>query len=112
MTAGADSRKQVALRLSQTSYDQLQRACFIQRTSQSKLVEDALGEYCLNHNLLASYEVVIDKDCVALLKTGEGKPEILEMRIRNGVSPESLRERYSARLNAPVRLVVKQGDEP
>ena len=105
-------RKQVAVRLRPEVFGQLQRACSLLYRTQSQIVEESLREYFVNHHLHTIYQVVVDKECVALLKTSDGVPEIVEMRVRNGVPPSALQERYAARLNMPVELVVHEGEKP
>jgi hypothetical protein len=110
--ATSENRKQVAVRLHPLTFEQLQRACFLLHKTQSQTVEDALREYFTNHHLQAAYQVVVSKDCVVLLKTGEGDPEVVETHIRNGLPPAAIKEKYAVRLNMPVQLVVLEGDKP
>ena len=103
-------KKGTTLRLCSGTRQTLALASSVLRKSNSLIAEEALHDYFNKHNLGSRYQVTLTKESVVLLQIGtNGKPDVLEVGIRNGESATQVAERYRVKLRAPVELVEKDG---
>ena len=109
MSAAGDKRT-TTVRLSEATLTQLQKAAYILKRSQSQVVEDALGEYFKAHGLQERYVVSVDGEYSVLIRVEGEQLEVVEVKQRNGVTPNALAERYAAQLHAPVTLVIEKDE--
>ncbi len=101
-------KKATTIRLAPDTKSRLENVARLTKKSESLLVEEALGEYFKNHGYNARYTMGANASCYVLFKQEGDHVFVLDQQIRNGVSLETIRDRYAAKYNAPVDLLIEQ----
>jgi hypothetical protein len=109
--ASREKRVQVGIRLSALTAEQLKKASYLMKKTQSEVVSEALEEYYERHRISSVYELHVTDSFFTLIQTVEDRPQIVEITVRNGVSPEDVASNYGKQLGHAVSLVYTQTDK-
>lgn len=103
-------KKATTIRLAPDIKTRLENVARVSRKSESSIVEQALTEYFKNHGYNTRYVMGVNDSCFVLIKQEGEHFTVLDQQVRNGVPIETIRERYRARLDSPVELLIEEGD--
>jgi predicted GIY-YIG superfamily endonuclease len=108
---GRKKKLSTTLRLTEETFFQLQDYCKAMRVSQTDVTEKAILEYLKKYGYRPHYVLKVTKDCYVLTKTDSVSSSVVDVQLRNGLSPEALQTNYQIKFQSPVDLVVDEGVE-
>lgn len=101
-------KKAKTIRLGPDSASRLENVSRLTKKSESSIVEDALCEYFKNHGYNTRYVMGANSNCYVLIKQQGEQFFVLDQQIRNGIPIEIVRDKYAAKYNSPVELLLEQ----
>ncbi len=104
-------KQQFNVRVSPETVSLVERAAYVFGKTRAQVVEQSIEEYAQNHHISERYQLNIKNGMLVLLKLNGDVAEIVEMETLNGISPEKIAERYSARFHQKVTLRIEKQEK-